>query len=180
MWNTRNVETKPPELNATAASLLGFLQYGDASGYELAGRIEHSVGNFWNVTRSQIYRELRFLEGAGYVELAGTGSRSRRDYRLTASGRAAFDAWLAKGPSEELLRNSLLLFVFFAENVAPAERQRFLREARARHVAQLEEYRAMLPEVEEKFPAPALTLHFGMRYEELVIRWIDGLPWMSP
>ena len=72
---TTNVAESAGTMNAIAASLLGFLRYGHASGYELAARIERSIGSFWNVTRSQIYPELRRLENAGYVEVAHTGSR---------------------------------------------------------------------------------------------------------
>lgn len=179
MWPITNIGDPEEAPNATAASLLGFLRYGDASGYELAARIEQSVGNFWNVTRSQIYRELRWLEDAGYVEVAKTGSRQRRDYRLTPRGRVAFEEWLGKGPTGELIRNSLLLFVFFADDVEPAARERFLQQARDAHARQLATYRAMLPEVEPLAPTPALTLRFGVLYEELMLRWLDELPWKS-
>jgi DNA-binding PadR family transcriptional regulator len=177
MWTIAKVAGASHSLNATAATLLGFLQFGHASGYQLAGRIERSVGNFWSVTRSQIYRELRWLEDAGYVEVAGTGSRQRRDYRLTERGRAAFEAWLATGPPPELIRDSLLLFVFFADTASPEARLRVVREAQATHTARLAAYRALLPEVEPLAPTPALTLHFGIMYEELVLRWLDNLPW---
>src|SRR2546429_256493 len=50
-----------PALNATAASLLGFLRAGPMTGWDLDQRVKLSIGNFWNVTRSQIYRELRVL-----------------------------------------------------------------------------------------------------------------------
>src|SRR2546423_5398362 len=47
------------DLNSTAASLLGFLEtYGPMSGYDIVGMVEGSIGYFWNVTRSQVYREL--------------------------------------------------------------------------------------------------------------------------
>ncbi|GAF98116.1 unnamed protein product, partial [marine sediment metagenome] len=38
------------DLNATAASLLGFLLEGPRTGYELQEAVEASIGNFWNVT----------------------------------------------------------------------------------------------------------------------------------
>lgn len=84
-----------PDLNATAASLLGFLKARPQSGYELAAAIENSIGNFWNVTRSQIYRELGLLESYGFVRVGEVGVRERKPYALTALGSRAFDAWIA-------------------------------------------------------------------------------------
>jgi len=78
-----------PELNATAGSLLGFLTLGPSSGYELAERIESSIGNFWNVTRSQIYRELRTLEQMGFVSAGGRSARDRTPYSVTPAGERA-------------------------------------------------------------------------------------------
>ncbi len=51
--------------HATLASLLD----GEASGYELAKRMDISVANFWHALPTQIYAELRKLEGvyAGQV-----------------------------------------------------------------------------------------------------------------
>lgn len=49
------------ELNATAASILGFLDRQSMSGSELAAQIENVIGDLWNVTRSQVYRELKLL-----------------------------------------------------------------------------------------------------------------------
>ena len=40
--------------------------------------VETTIGDFWNVTRSQIYRELRSLEELGLVEAGETGARERR------------------------------------------------------------------------------------------------------
>ena len=52
-------QAKSVELNSTAASLLGFLHEKPCSGYDLEVVIDGSIGRFWNVTRSQIYRELQ-------------------------------------------------------------------------------------------------------------------------
>ena len=56
----KTVPAEPP-LNPTAASLLGFLHQGPMTGWDLAQTVEATIGDFWNVTRSQVYRELRTL-----------------------------------------------------------------------------------------------------------------------
>lgn len=164
------------ELNATAASLLGFLQWGPLSGYEIAAEIDGSIGNFWNVTRSQVYRELKTLESAGFVEVGEIGARERRPYAITTAGRDAFATWFERDPGETVTRSPLLLAVFFGEHMAPERLRRLVAEARARSAARIAEYRVRLPQIEKTLPFPALTMRFGLAYEEATIAWIDALP----
>ncbi len=164
-----------PGLNATAASLLGFLTFGPSSGYELAERIESSIGNFWNVTRSQIYRELRSLERLGLVDAGGRSARDRTPYSITPAGERAFTAWIARDPAEGLRRFPLLLTVFFGNHVPREELARMLRIQRAQHEAKLAEFRRRLPAVEPEHPYPALTLRFGIMNEEMILKWIDSI-----
>ena len=162
-------------INATAASLLGFLAAGPQSGYTLAATIEASIGNFWNVTRSQIYRELRTLEAAGYVRVGQTGMRERRPYALTPLGRKAFDEWIAREPADENIRFPLLLTAFFGDHLPPETLARMLRNSRARHEERLKAYREKLAEVDGLAPFPARAARFGCLYEEMVLAWFASL-----
>src|SRR2546430_4210247 len=116
------------ELNPTAASLLGFLHEGPMTGWELAQAVERSIGNFWNVTRSQVYRELRKLQGWGLVEAGKVGPRDRLPYEISDAGRKAFAEWIARPPGDEIIRFPLLLTVFFGAHIEPARLDRYLRE----------------------------------------------------
>ena len=81
-----------PDLNPTAASLLGYLDLGPLTGWDLDQWVRSSIGNFWNVTRSQIYRELRTLTELGYVEAGEAGRRDRvRRMRQHEAQRRADD-----------------------------------------------------------------------------------------
>jgi DNA-binding PadR family transcriptional regulator len=163
------------DLNPTAASLLGFLQRRPMSGYELANEVAGSIGYFWNVTRSQLYRELKELAARGYIMLSETGARDKRVCSITESGRAAFAAWIAREPEAELIRYPLLLTLFFGDAVNSQTLREWLAAHRARHVQRLERYEDLLPQIREAAPYPALTLHFGIDYERMVINWIDKL-----
>lgn len=163
------------DINATAASLLGFLAAGPQSGYTLAATIEASIGNFWNVTRSQIYRELRTLEAAGYVRVGKTGMRDRRPYALTPLGRQAFDEWIAREPPDENIRFPLLLTAFFGDHLPPETLARMLRNSRARHELRLMAYREKLEAIEGLYPFPARATRFGCMYEEMVLAWFATL-----
>ncbi|WP_298803663.1 PadR family transcriptional regulator [uncultured Pseudokineococcus sp.] len=165
-------------LNATAASLLGFLHDGPQSGYDLVGTAERSIGDFWSLTRSQVYRELSAMAGAGLVVAQEAGPRDRRAYALTDDGRAAFRAWLARPPGEEQIRYPLLLTLAFARHLPAGELAAFVAQHRAVHAARLAEYRRERAEAlaAGARPVDLVTLDFGLRYEEAVLGWFDALP----
>jgi len=98
-------DTPPSDLNPTAASLLGYLDLGPMTGWDLDRFVQASIGNFWNVTRSQIYRELRTLTERGYVKAGTTGPRDRVPYAITNAGRKAFKHWIAQPPPPDVIRS---------------------------------------------------------------------------
>jgi DNA-binding PadR family transcriptional regulator len=163
------------ELNSTAAALLGFLQGGDASGYELWSAARDFIGDFWTVTRSQVYRELAALDDRGLIEAQPVGPRSRRAYRLTAQGRAAFAEWLAQPPGSEQIRYPLLLTLAFGASLDTDMLIGYIDAHRLEHQQRLTAY-------QEIAAAGGLdryqqaTLGFGLHYEQAVLAWMDGLP----
>lgn len=162
-------------LNPTAASLLGFLHAGESSGYELMGVAERVVGDFWTVTRSQVYRELASLAAAGLVEPGEPGPRSRRPYRITHAGRKAFAAWVAQPPGAEHIRYPLLLTLSFGEWLGPDPILRLVAEHRQLHEGRLAGYRE-LQAGGDLGPYHRATLAFGIRYERAVLEWMAEVP----
>jgi DNA-binding PadR family transcriptional regulator len=164
---------QPWQLNATAGSLLGFLLEGPRSGWDLARDAKRGIGNFWNITQSQVYRELRHLEERGLVSAeAASGARERRPYAITEAGRQAFREWIARPPGEELIRFPLLISVLFAEHVEPSRLRRWLREHELVHLRRLDDYErqaAALPSAARG--GKVQTLRFGIEYERAVLRW---------
>jgi DNA-binding PadR family transcriptional regulator len=171
------MSTLRPELNATAASLLGFLLDGPRSGWELQQAVEASVGNFWNVTRSQVYRELKTLSALGLVTAGATGARDRLPYKITKAGRAAFADWIAREPEPGIMRLPLVVTVFFGSHVEPSLLRRYLQAGRLAHQAQRDRYLAMRPKVTEPFERA--TLELGIAYEETWLKWLESLPWIK-
>ncbi len=172
--------SSPTDLNATAASLLGFLHKGPETGWDLVQAVEASVGYFWNVTRSQVYRELKTLASAGYVTAKRAGVRDKVPYAITAAGKTAFAAWLAKEPGPEILRLPIVVTVFFGKNLPPELLRRFLEKARVEHRGRLEEYRRMkaegLPDADD---FQRSTLELGITYEVAMLEWLEKLPWIK-
>jgi DNA-binding PadR family transcriptional regulator len=166
------------DLNATAASLLGLLARGPRTGWELYAAFEDTIGQFWSITRSQVYRELKAMADRGLVTMGASGARERRLCTITDAGRAAYREWIARMPGDALIRFPLLLTVFFGDDVPPATLTAACIEHRALHTARLAAYEATLPHARADRPYGALALEFGIAYERTVLAWIDGLPWM--
>lgn len=168
-------------LNATAASLLGFLHAGPMTGWDLMTTAEVVIGDFWSLTRSQVYRELAAMDRAGLVRAGETGPRDRRPYSLTESGRAAFREWLEREPGPEQIRYPLLLTIAFGRHLPPERLAAFIASHRQVHTSRLEGYQALRADAGDALdPFAAATLDFGIRYEQAVLEWFAGLPGLLP
>lgn len=168
-------------LNATAASLLGFLHDAPMSGYELAATAERVIGDFWSLTQSQVYRELAWMAEADLVIAGERGARDRRPYTLTDAGRAAFSEWVGTAPGPETIRHPLLLTVSFGRHVPPARLATFIRQHREAHAERLHAYETQARAAEtgvdgEPDPFRDATLAFGIAYERAVQDWFAQLP----
>lgn len=170
-------------VNPTAASLLGFLHWGPMSGWDVVRVAEQTIGDFWSLTPSQVYRELSSLADAGLVTAGERGSRDRRLFTISGAGRTAFDAWVGQEPAAETIRFPLLLTLLFGARVPQARRAVFLESHRARHAATLARYREQRSAAQAALDAgqagdafAMATLDFGMRYETAVLEWFDALP----
>jgi DNA-binding PadR family transcriptional regulator len=163
-------------LNPTAASLLGFLLEGPKSGWDLVETAQVRIGNFWSLTRSQVYRELATMAEQGLVSAGSVGPRERRPYEITTSGREAFDAWLRAMPGPEQIRYPLLLKLSFGRHLPPDVLAGFIAGHRREHAARLADYEAARPAAREHADQYAVAvLEFGIRYEQAVLDWFDSL-----
>ena len=164
-------------MNATAASLLGFLHERPMSGWDLVATAQVLIGDFWTLTRSQVYRELAGMEAAGLVVAGPPGPCERRPFELTEAGRVAFREWLHRSPGPEHIRYPLLLTIALGRHLPPDRLAVFLADHRAVHEQRLERYRSLQIEAGDDLDPFALaTLDFGTRYEAAVLDWFDHLP----
>lgn len=165
-------------LNATAASLLGFLHEGPMTGWDLVALAQQRIGSFWTLTQSQVYRELAAMAGAGLVEAGQPGPRDRKPYTITADGRAAFQDWISQEPGVEQIRFPLLVTIMFAKHLPPEQLAETIQKHRAIHAERLAGYRKAQRELRKAGGGDfrVATLEFGVRYERAVLDWFDQLP----
>jgi DNA-binding PadR family transcriptional regulator len=167
-------------LNATAASLLGFLHEGPLTGWDLVATAQQRIGDFWSLTQSQVYRELASMAADGLIEAGERGPRDRRPYLITDAGRAAFRQWLSRNPEDETIRFPLLLTVVFGRYLPEDRLAEIVAQHRKMHADQLAAYeqaREQVAEADEAVDAYQLApLDFGIRYESAALAWFDALP----
>lgn len=174
MASSKRASAPSLELNATAASVLGFLEHEPLTGWDLAAKMEDVIGDFWNVTRSQIYRELKVLAEQGLVASMKAGPRDRQPYRITEAGRKAFRKWIAERPGPPNMRVPLVLQVFFGGSVPRESLDRSLADLREYHERRLAAYRAFEANIEPG-SWPHESLRLGLMFQKTMIAWIDSL-----
>jgi PadR family transcriptional regulator AphA len=165
-------------LSTTSLAILGLLSIRGMSGYELTALAEISVGHFWPMHRSLVYRELPRLEQAGYVSgthVAQERLPDKRTYAVTPAGRTVLDAWLAgPGFGRARYRNEFLVKFFFASRMGPDRLRELLAEYRAALELELTELGAVAKKT-EAIPGALLgrlaALH-GVRTREALLGWI--------
>lgn len=166
--------SNPDEINATAASLLGFLSDSTMTGWELSAAVEGSIANFWNVTRSQVYRELRTLAELGYVQAGDAGPRDRRPYSITEAGRRAFGEWILRDPGSAIVRMPLLLTVFFGRHLPPERLAEIVATELKGGAEALEKFESMKRQFGDD-PFVSQVLQFGIDYQKTLLGWLEGL-----
>jgi DNA-binding PadR family transcriptional regulator len=107
-------------------AVLGLLDETPASGYDLLKRFEQAMGNVWHATQSQLYGELGKLEAAELIEVASEGPRGRKEYAITAAGRAELRRWLVDVKPAATPRNETLLRVYFLGAAGPERAREYL------------------------------------------------------
>lgn len=97
-------------------AILGFLNYGPLSGYDLKKVFDNTVQHFWTADQSQIYRTLSRLTERGWAEIEVIEQTERPDrkvYHITQIGRDELLLWLAGPTPESVSRSAALIQVFF-------------------------------------------------------------------
>ncbi|PKN88402.1 MAG: hypothetical protein CVU46_01150 [Chloroflexi bacterium HGW-Chloroflexi-8] len=126
-------------------ALLGFLNYGPMTGYDLKKLLDTSTQMFWHAELSQIYPQLKKMEKDGLLTVIcepQAGKPDKKIYNITNQGRAVLLQWLSE-PLDEVLpdKDPVLLHLFFA---GALNKQVILSQLRL----QLELRRAYLSRVE--------------------------------
>jgi DNA-binding PadR family transcriptional regulator len=163
-----------PELNATAAALLGLLHDRPMTGGELVAAAGQRFGGFFGVTRSQVYRELPALAEKGLLKLGKQGARSSQQYAITPAGRKAFRSWLAAAAEPDQVRSPLILRLVLAASLSDKQRSDLVAQARQSYMSQLERARAALKAANDPYARAAAE--FVVAHIRAVLKLLDAIP----
>ena len=96
--------------------ILGLLNYGDMTGYEINEVFENSLNFFWPAQTSQIYRELTVLEKNKWIvkqTVEQSGKPNKNICSITEEGRKELLRWLNDSDVNFEMRSPTLMKIFF-------------------------------------------------------------------
>lgn len=156
-------------------ALLGLLNYGSASGYDLLHTFNTSLANAWPANQSQVYGELGRLTDAGLLEVRAEGLRGRKEYSITDAGRAELEHWLADTEPNRVHRSEPLLRVFFLGALSHAQAVDYLREEAELADRRQEGFRKVEAttdwEADDRAVYGRLALEYGLRLMAMQKEW---------
>ncbi|MBI9044183.1 MAG: PadR family transcriptional regulator [Anaerolineaceae bacterium] len=168
-------------------TLLGFLNYGPQTGYDLKKHMDNSTQFFWNARLSQIYPALKKMEESGFIIssiMPQTGKPDKKYYMITDTGRNELLSWLDEFP-KEVSHNKApeMLKVFFAGAMEKEKILNHLRHQLSLHQIQLRQYETETKLYSEKIIEETglekdgifwdMTRQFGEAYERMYITWLQ-------
>jgi DNA-binding PadR family transcriptional regulator len=156
-------------------ALLGLLAEHPASGYDLLKQFEGSLAFVWPATQSQLYTELGRLADGGLIEVSAHGARGRKEYALTADGRAELERWLRDTVPDRTIRDERVLRTFFLWAVDPAVARDYFEAEAAVTQRYLDRLQDIADTVEFRDTGPdrfrRIALEDGLRRSAAYVAW---------
>lgn len=166
--------------------ILGLLNYGNMTGYEIMIVFRDSLSYFWQAQTSQIYRELQVLEKNGWIQSNHIEQNNKPDKNLlsiTEAGRKELKKWLQEDESKGIIRNQLLLKTFFRGECSIDENIEYFKSI-PKNEKVFPDGTNELIEKNRKYqqnigdPLKALywkfTVDFGVMYEKMLKEWCEN------
>lgn len=158
---------------------LGLLAQFPGSGYDLLKRFEKSMANVWPATQSQLYGELNKLADAGLIEVSDAGPRGRKEYRVTASGRAELVRWITNPQDDPAVRRPGVLRVFLLGEVSAHVAREYVTTFSENAESKLKRYEQLRDSVDWQdddtdFYSRA-ALEYGIQNSAMEVRWAHWL-----
>lgn len=176
--NTAPHAPRRPSL-ALEHALLGLLRQQPMHAYEMYQRLvqTEALGLVWHLKQSHLYALLARLEADEYI--TGTtepqGTRPpKRVLRLTAQGKAAFEAWLGAPVAHGRdFRLEFLAKLFFAAEASPEAAATLIDRQRDVCREWLNELRRREEAIDRERPYERLVVQFRRSQIEAILGWLE-------
>ncbi len=166
--------------------ILGLLNYGSMSGYDIVRIFKQSLSYFWQAQTSQIYRELQTIKKNGWATdetIPQDGKPDKKVFTITENGKAELKRWLTEDSVEFEPRSPLMMKTFFRgeldidENIDYFEKLQNDSYAFAYKMSSdppnIEKYAGLLDD-----PMKALywkmTIEYGTMYSKMYRQWVEN------
>lgn len=157
--------------------LLALLDEAPSHGYQLKTAFERRTGGNWALNIGQVYTTIQRLERDGLVESVGQAADDdRREYRITAAGRAELSDWfdnpvVAEAPA----RDELTIKVLLAVAAGDIDATGLLQRQRRASVEQLQAYTRRKAKADPEHDVAFLILLDALIFRtEAEVRWLDA------
>lgn len=168
-------------------AILGLLNYGDMTGYDIDQRLRSSIFFFWYAQTSQIYKELHTLSKKHWVEsdvVYQSDKPNKKLFHITEEGKIELHRWLADADLTEVMKykNPLLIKIFFSSEIDIDQTMRLL-EKYVRECSDIIETMNVdintIPEMEKEIRKDnesfywGMTMTYGFMYYQNEIKWAN-------
>ncbi|MGQ4601247.1 helix-turn-helix transcriptional regulator [Nocardia sp. R6R-6] len=131
-------------------AILGWLDTGPGSGYDLVRQMDLGLNWFWGASHSQIYPRMKVLEAKGLIDSSPVmvGSKlEKRVYYITDEGRAVVRKWASEPPTYPPNRDNERLRLIFGDHSSTADLRRHFETHLRRHeelLTALQEFKGVI------------------------------------
>lgn len=165
--------------------ILGLLNYGSMTGYEINKAFKDSLSYFWNAQTSQIYRELQTIKQNGWATdelVEQNGKPDKKLFTITESGKEELRRWLVEDGGEFVTRFPLLMKTFFRGELSVEENIEYfsrLWDVGENFMTQLQNEPPNVEGYSKLVENPInalywkMTVEFGKMYVQMYLSWVE-------
>lgn len=163
--------------------ILGLLNYGDMTGYEIMEVFRDSLSYFWTAQTSQIYRELQNLKKRGWVtdiSVPQTGKPDKNLFSITEAGKKELHRWLSEEDTGFDTKSPILMKTFFRGELTPDDNIAFFKRVQAcsnAFLSEVEKPEENISMYENAIQNPEkalywkMTVEYGVMYMNMLREW---------
>ena len=165
--------------------ILGLLNYGSMTGYEINKAFKDSLSYFWNAKTSQIYRELHTIKKNGWATdeiVEQIGKPDKKVFSITEKGKAELNRWLVEDNTEFVTRIPILMKTFFRGERSIDENIEYFTQLADLGKNFMTQFQTEPPNIDHysnnlNDPLTALywkmTVEFGVMYTQMYCDWVE-------
>ncbi|HKM20510.1 MAG TPA: PadR family transcriptional regulator [Lachnospiraceae bacterium] len=166
--------------------ILGLLNYGEMTGYEIMEVFRDSLNFFWSANTSQIYRELQTLSAKGFVSdtiVEQSGKPDKKVFSITKEGKVELEQWLLDEDFGKKMNFPILMKTFFMGELSKGdsiEHFRAMREDCQKTLMSISKadlntvFYEDIVKNKEKTQYWNMTREFGIHYAQMMLEWCDS------